>query len=324
VTAFAIPDCVVDAPDSAADAAYEDALSNLFDCGTTKAPPWQALVTALAAIRPPSIGKAIDWLVEHRVELEAAYAGGLNGPMMLPQLTVDLVYEPELGVMDRARDNHTLRGRSLFDDLVGRRTWMQAVVFAITGIELAESDARLLEAFAVANILVDRRAWPMAITRRVGGRGNGLAAAVLAGVAAMESPVLAGAAAGNCARFLQAAAAAQARGQSVAATVAEYLGRRERVMGFGRPLVGADERVPIMNASLERHGRAHGKFITILRLADDAFAAQKGLRTTSAAWAAALLSDLGVDPAGVHAVCNYWVTLNVFCQAAFSAARSSP
>jgi hypothetical protein len=302
------------------DTPLRDAVATMFDCGGVQVPPWQALVASLASVRPASVGAAIDWLVAHRGELEGAYAEGVRGPLSLPYLPAELQFERELGSLDRPKNDHVLRERYLFADFVGQRTWFQAVVYAIAGIEIGERDSRLLEEFGLANIIVDRRAWPMAVTRRVAGRGAGFAAAAIAGGAVMESPMLAGGAAEGCARFLHTCAAAQDRGIAVAETVAGILARKERVMGFGRPLVGPDERVPIMDATLARFGRADGRHVTILREADAAFAAQKGLRTTSAAWAAALLTDLGLDPVAVHAVSNYWITLCLYAQATFSGA----
>ena len=61
--------------------------------------------------------------------------------------------------------------------------------------------------------------------------------------------------------------------------------------------------------------------MTLLRAADEAFAARKGLRSTAAAWAAAILSDLDMSPDAVHAVSNYWVAANVYAQALFSGER---
>lgn len=161
----------------------------------------------------------------------------------------------------------------------------------------------------------------MTATRRVAGHGGGVAAAVVAGAAMMSSPILAGLAAANCAQFLLNAARAESRGVDVHVTVAEVLARKERVMGFGRPVVGPDERSPILLEIIRRFGRADGKHVSLLVRAEQAFHEQRGLRTTAAAWSAALLLDLGLTPHEVHALSNHWVTVCVFAQAAFSDAQ---
>src|SRR6185436_8617101 len=97
--------------------------------------------------------------------------------------------------------------RYLFADLVGRWSFMQAAVYAITGLEIARREADMLVEIGMINLPVDRRAWPMAVTRRVAGRGGSYAEAVAAGQAMMGGAVIAGVAAADCARFLQAARA---------------------------------------------------------------------------------------------------------------------
>lgn len=308
-------------PSPFTDEAFTDALATLHDAGAVRVPPWLALVAALGSIRPADIGETIDWLTRHRDALERSYAAGRDNRLGLAQLPATMQYTPELGLLDRPRDDHALRDRYIFADIVDRKSFFQTTVYAITGIELAAADAAMLEQIGNANLQIDRRAWPLAATRRVAARGGGVAAAVVAGTAMMASPVLAGCAAADCARFLRRAQARVDEGGSVAALVAELVARDERVMGFGRPVVGPDERVPVMLALLDRHGRAALPFATLLRQAEAAFLTHKNLRSNAAAWAAAILSDYGMSPEQVHAVCNFWVAVCVSAQAVFSGER---
>ncbi|MDX2091975.1 MAG: citrate/2-methylcitrate synthase [Kofleriaceae bacterium] len=304
-----------------ADADHTDALATLHDAGATRVPPWLALVSALASVRPGSIGETIDWLTAHRDELEHAYESGRTGPLRLAEVPRDMQYEPDLGYMDRTARVHYIRGRSLFKDLT-KRSFYQSAIFAMTGLDLRERDCELLDYLGTVNLLVDRHVWPMAATRRVAARGGGYSAAVVTGLAMMCSPMLAGEAAAGCARFLQRARAEAEAGGSVKAFVERILRDGERVMGFGRPVVGPDERVPFMADALERHGRLDLPFVTLLREVDQAFCAAKGLRSTSAAWAAAALCDYGMNPEQVLAVSNYWVAVCVYSQALYSGERS--
>lgn len=303
--------------DLAADAHIEDALASMFDAGATRVPPWMALAAALASIQPAGIGATIDWLVEHRRELESAYELGNGGKLGVATVPREMQYERELGFLDRPNNAVVLRDRSLFDDIVGQRGFFQTAVYAMTGIELTTRDAEMLDQIGNANLQPDRRAWPMAVTRRVGARGGGYQAAVLAGIAMMGAPMIAGEAAASCARFLLRARAAN----SVDELVADLLARKERVMGFGRPAVGPDERVPVMQDILRRYERDALPYVRTLRAAEAAFVARKGLSTTAAAWAAAILLDYGLTPEQVHAVSNYWVSVAVYAQAAFSVER---
>jgi len=300
-----------------------DAMASIYDAGAVRVPPWLAVVSAIGSIRPASIGELIDWLVAHRGELEASFAAGRAARLAAAVLPPELQYETELGYLDRPRDDHALRTRYLFADLAGRWSFMQTAVYAITGIELPRHEADMLEELGTINLLVDRRAWPMAVTRRVAARGGSYAEAVTAGQAMMGASVLAGAAAADCARFLQEAHACEREGGSAAELVAQKLARRERVMGFGRPVVGPDERVPIMKAVLARYGRHQLPYVALLRVVDEAFHAGQGLRSNAAAWAAAILCDLGMTPMQVEAVSNYWVTVCIYAQAVFSHERGA-
>lgn len=296
------------------------ALASVHDAASVRVPPWLAIVTALAQARPDGIGAVIEWLTEHRAALEGAYAGGAAAKLGLPVLPPAMQFEGELGYLDRAKNDHALRDRHLFADIVGKQSFYQTAVYAISGIALSSRDADMLDELGQANLLVDRRAWPMAVTRRVAAAGGGYAAAVVAGTAMLAAPVLAGAAAADCARYLR---RVRLDHRSVVDVVGETVARRERVMGFGRPLVGPDERVPIMLATLARYGRDDGPYVTLLHQVEAAFTLHKGLRTTSAAWAAAALTDLGLSPEAVQAVANYWVAVCVYAQALFSTERAT-
>ena len=296
----------------------DDALANVYDAGAMKLPGWLALVTALAAARPEGIGATIDWLVANRDALERAHAAGGTKKLAAAVVPSAMQFTPELGYLDRAADDNIVRGRSLFHDLVGTYTLTQITVFAITGLEITARDGELLDELAAINLTLDRRAWPMAVTRRVGAGGGGFAPAALAGVAMMSAPILAGAAAADCARFLVAA-----RSQPRDA-VAEVLAARRRVMGFGRPVVGPDERVPQMLAALRRHDRDDLPYARVMREVEAAFREGKGLAATSAGWVAAILLDFGMTPHQVEAVSSVWVANNVWAQAAFSAEPRGP
>jgi hypothetical protein len=301
--------------------AVRDAIASLYDAGAVRVPPWMAVVVGLASARPDGFAATIDWLVAHKDDLERAYREGEAARLGLARLAPEMQYRPELGFLDRDRQDHALRGRYLFADVVGQRSFFQTAVYAITGLELPARHAQLLEQIGNANLQADVGAWPLAVTRRVAARGGNYAEAVVGGMAMMSAPVLAGAAAADCARFLLRVDAAQDEGRVVADVVTDVLARRERVMGFGRPMVPIDERVAMMQTLLVEYGRDRHHYVTLLREVAEAFYAQKGLRTSSAAWAAAVLLDFGMTPIQVQAVCNFWVSVCVYAQAVFAHER---
>jgi hypothetical protein len=308
-------------PPPTLDAAAADALSSVYDAGAVRVPPWMAVVAALATVRPADVDGCIAWLLAHRRGVERAYGDGRAAPLAAAALPAGMHDEPELGGLDRSREDHALRERHLFADVVGRWTFTQSAIYAMTGIELSASDAEMLDQFGNANLVVDRRAWPVAVARRIAARGGGYPAAVVGGIAMMGAPIFGGVSAEACARFLLRARAAELEGRPVAELIADALSRKEHIMGFGRPVVGPDERVPILDGILRRHGRAELPYVTLVRAAEEAFVARKGLRSTAAAWVAAACLDLGMTPAHVHAIANYWVTVCIYAQALFSEER---
>jgi hypothetical protein len=301
----------------------EDALENLRTAAGVKVPPWLALVSALCAVRPPSIAATIDWLNEHRALLQSTFDEGARAPLALGRLTRDLEYEPELAGMDRARNDHLLRGRWLFRDLVGKRSFFQAMIFAITGVELSASDAELIEQLGVANLVADRRIWPLAVARRVVAHGGDFATGIVAGKALFGSPIFGGATAASFARFLQRVDRELAQGRTLDEVMDEVIEKRERIMGFGRPVVGPDERVPPVKALLERYGRDRGPNVTLLRAIEARLSADRGLHSNVAAWLAAVMSDLGLSPGGVQAMANIYLTVCLFAQVVFSAEQAA-
>src|SRR5689334_20394013 len=124
------------------DVKLDDALASLRDAAQVRVPPWMSLVTALASARPDSIGAAIDWLAAHRDELARAYANGREAPLAGASVPAEMQYEPELGFLDRPRNDHFLRDRYLFADIVGKQSFYQTAVFAMTGLQISERDAR--------------------------------------------------------------------------------------------------------------------------------------------------------------------------------------
>lgn len=298
-----------------------DVQETVYDAGATRVPPWLAVVSALCSAQPGSMSDTFAWLSAHQAEIEAAYERGRTEPLRVAALQDDLKYATELGGLDRSIEDHWLRGRRIFGELLGRQSFMQIAALSIAGVEISARDGEMLEQFAIACLTVDRNAWPMAATRRVAGHGGGVAAAVVVGAAMMGAPMLAGLAAADCARFLRSAAAQERAGVPVEQTVQTLLEQKRRVMGFGRPVVGPDERSPVLREILRRFDRAEGEHVSLLVRAEQAFFAQRGLKTTAAAWAAAVLTDLGASPEAVHALSNHWVTLCVFAQASYSDAQ---
>lgn len=304
------------------DTLTRDALANVRDAAMIDVPPWLAVVSALGSVRPDSIGATLDWLVAHRADLEAAYDEARAAPLALARLDDDLARTPELAGLDRAKGDHHLRDKLLFADLVGRESFFHVMVYAITGVALSPSDAAMLDEIGVANIVADQRVWPLAVARRVAGHGGDQCAAVVAGGALMGSPIVGSTAGAGAARFLRGVERAVNEGAALGDVLDAMLERRETLIGFGRPVVGPDERVAPVRASMRRHGRDDGPQVRLLLAIEAHLRARKGLRSNVGAWIAAVMGDLGFTPDGVQGVANMYLHVCLVAQAVFGVERA--
>jgi hypothetical protein len=301
----------------------EDALENVRAAANVQVPAWLSLVSALASVRPTSVGATIDWLVEHRASLETAFSEAQAAPLAAARLAPDLRYEPELAGQDRARNDHLLRGRYVFRDLLERRSYFQVVMLAVSGIDFSDEDARLLEQIGVANMVADRRVWPLAVGRRIAAHGGDFVSAHVGATAVMGSRVMGAPAGAGVARFLRRLDAEMAAGKTLDEFMDEVIARREKVLGFGRPVAGPDERVPPVQALIRRAGRDQGTHMTRMRAVEARLARDRGLQTNVGAWVGALGTDLGLTPDGVHALCAMYLSPCVLAQVAFAGEQGS-
>ncbi len=126
----------------------------------------------------------------------------------------------------------------------GNKSFIQIAALAIAGVDLSDSDARLLDHVGVLTQLADPRIWPLTVTRRVASNGGSLAESVVAGLATLCTEQMTALPVAGFMRYLDRVAAMTAAGASVKQAVAETVGAGERVPGVGRPVLGNDERVP--------------------------------------------------------------------------------
>lgn len=254
-----------------------------------------ALAVALAAARPRSPEAAFALLDARRDDLLRVMAepGSLR---RLAVLEPEITHEPELGKLRLDIGDHELRGRLLFREILGTKSFFQLAAWVIAGLDLSPSDAELLEQVGIICVYADPQIWPLTVARRAGAHGAGLAGGLISGVAAMCTRNMTAPPVAGFMRFLDRVDAEMASGRSLEEVVAGALASRERIPGVRRPVTGVDERVPPLLATFERFGRADGPSLRLMHRLDAAFDAQKGLRLNAAAPIGAVLRDIGFTP----------------------------
>lgn len=292
-------------------------------CG---AEPAMALAVALASAGPRSAAELFALLDDKRADLLRALTpadadDAADALRTMPSLEPELRYEPELARMRLDVGDHEVRGRLLFGELLGKKSFWQVAALEIGGVELGEEDAELLGHCGVLTQLADVRVWPLTVVRRIAARGGGLAASVVGGMATLINRRMAVLPVAGFMRTLDAIEASVGAGCTVEQAVDALLARRERIPGVGRPVLGNDERVAPKLALFARYGRAEGASVRLAREIDTVVADRKGLGVNSAGYQAALLRDLGFSPSAAAAFCLLYFAVPVVAHAVFAEER---
>lgn len=253
----------------------------------------QLLGVAANATGAATIEQALEQLARRAAALAAIEAETPSPPRGLAELSPAVAAEPWPARMRLDVGDHEIRGKLLFADLLGRRSFFQVAAWSIAGVALDARDAELLEQLGVLTQLADPRIWPLTVTRTVAARGGTLGACVAAGIGALCTRLMTAEPVRAFADFLAEVDEAERRGQSVATTLDSVIRGRRRLLGVGRPVLKADERVPHALALVERFGAAQRRSFTLAREIDGHLRAHKGLAVNSAGFAAAIMRDLG-------------------------------
>ncbi|HEY1692776.1 MAG TPA: citrate/2-methylcitrate synthase [Polyangiaceae bacterium] len=288
----------------------------------TGAEPTEMLAAALATLGASSIDDALDRLTELRKDLTRLAIRDARRDARRPApLPAGMVYEPELARARPDRKDHEIRGRLLYGELLGRHTFFQVAAWSIAGLRLSRRDATLLEHLGVNTQLLDPRIWPLAVTRRIARRGAPLARSLVGGIAALFTPNITVEPVAAFMRILDEAQAAVDGGTPVAAFVEARLRAGRRFAGFGRPVLGPDERVPHALRLARRFGRGSGASVRLALAIERALRESKGLAVNSAGIQGAIMRDMGFAPAGAAAFCALYFVVPLLAHHAFVVER---
>ncbi|HEY8039084.1 MAG TPA: citrate/2-methylcitrate synthase [Polyangiaceae bacterium] len=298
------------------------ALENARLARATGAAPPEMLAAALASLGESTVAGAIAALQRLRPALERLAAGGAPELARRPaRLERGLTFEPELARVRPDLRDHEIRGRLLFGQLVGRRSFFQVAAWSIAGLELSVRDARLLEDLGVNTQLLDPHIWPLAVARRIAVHGAPLARSLVGGVAALFTPGITVEPVAAFMRFLDEMQRAVDAGRPIPEVIDARLRRGQRVPGFGRPVLGPDERVPHALRLARRQGRGSGESLVLARAVERVLVDRKGLVLNSAGVQGALMRDIGFSADAAAAFCALYFVVPLLAQHAFAVER---
>jgi hypothetical protein len=300
------------------------AVQNAELAAATGAAPAELIAAALASLPEatlPELMASLGWI---QPDLERLAEHGAPELARRPaKLGPKLEFEPELARVRPDLRDHEIRGKLLFRDLLGRRTFFQVAAWSIAGVELSARDARLLEQLGVNTQLLDPHIWPLAVARRIASHGGPLARSLVGGIAALFTPNITIEPVAAFIRFLDEAQSALKRGRSLEKFVAHQLRRGRTIAGFGRPVLGPDERVPHALRLAKRLGRGTGESVRLAHAVESELRKAKGLAINSAGLQGAIMRDMGFTPDAAAAVCALYFVVPLLAQHAFVVERST-
>jgi hypothetical protein len=303
---------------AASTGAMRAAVENARLARATGASPAEMIAVAVASVGAQTVPEALAALRELEPVLRRLAVEGAEGVARRPaRLERSLVFEPELARVRPEIRDHEIRGKLLFREIVGRRSFFQTAAWSIAGLELSSRDAALLEQLGVNTQLLDPHIWPLAVTRRIAARGGRIGRSLVGGVAALFTPGITVEPVAAFMRFLDAVQAAVEEGGSVASVVGQQLVRGEKIAGLGRPVLGPDERVPHAIALARRYGRAGGKSVRLAHAVERVLQRAKGLVLNSAGLQGAIMRDMGFAPDAAAAFCGLYFIVPLLAHHAF-------
>jgi hypothetical protein len=300
-----------------------DALRNAELAAATGAAPAEVIAAALASLPEGSVKDTLAALRRLQPSLTRFAEDGAPGvARRAAKLEPRLELDPELARVRPDLHDHEIRGKRLFCDLVGRKSFFQVAAWSIAGIDLSARDARLLEHLGTNTQLLDPHIWPLAVARRIASHGGPLARSVIGGVSALFTRNITVEPVAAFVRFLDATDAAVKAGRSLDEELDEVLRSGRRVPGFGRPVLGPDERVPHAWRLAKNHRRAGGKSVKLALAVEHTLKSRKGVVMNSAGVQGAIMRDMGFTADAAAAFCGIYFIVPVLAQHAFMVERT--
>lgn len=196
----------------------------------------------------------------------------------------------------------TIRGKSLVDDLIGKRTFTEMVYFLTCGREPGVAETRVLDACLVT--LMEHGFTPAALVSRITADSvpGQIQVAMAAGLLTIGN-VFVGTMEG-CAALLEAGIGSDDRAAWCERVADEYISAKRPLPGFGHPFHKPnDPRTPALFGIAADAG-VGGQYIALLQQLGRAVDVRAGRHLTINATGAigALLLEIGVPPAIMRAI----------------------
>ncbi|MBI2782964.1 MAG: hypothetical protein HYX64_02605 [Gammaproteobacteria bacterium] len=193
-----------------------------------------------------------------------------------------------------------LRGKDVLSDL-GRRPWMEYLVYAITGRESPEL-ARLIEGiWAISCSYPDPRLWNNRVAALAGTSRSTGVLAIASAVSVTEATLYGLRPIKRAMDFFYRADSKLKQGQSLEEVIRTELKSFRVVSGYGRPIAETDERISPLLRFAKTLGKGNGPYVKLaLQVHDYLKNSRYKNQINIAALAAAILADEGLSPEDLY------------------------
>lgn len=220
----------------------------------------------------------------------------MKGPQLLEQFAGRLITRAGACFLG---ERAVFRGLDLHAALKGM-DWLGLYLFGITGRRFTPAQMKVLQAIWVYTSYPDARIWNNRVAALAGSARSTASLGIAAALAVSDARIYGGGTSLRAIEFLIEARLGVERGEPLADLVAAAL-RVGYIMGFGRPISAADERIAPMLALLRDHGLDHGAHVELAFAVENILVGRNpALRMNYAGLVAAVAADLGFSPREYH------------------------
>lgn len=216
-----------------------------------------------------------------------------NGPAQLAQ-HVDH-WETRMGAFFLG-ERAVFRGKDLHTTFADAE-WLDLYVYSILGRRLSAPQIKLLNAIWVYTSYPDPRLWNNRVVALGGTARSTAALALSAALAVSEATIYGRRPDIKTMDFLRRTRQQVDAGADLSTLLQEELRRHRTIAGYGRPVVGTDERLPHLLRRAENLGIERGPYVELaFEIERCLMAGRWRLRMNYAALAAAFCADMGFAP----------------------------
>lgn len=195
------------------------------------------------------------------------------------------------------------RGKNLHNELK-HLGWFELYLYGITGRFFTEKQLKVLNFLWTCTSYPDPCIWNNRVAGLAGTVRSTLGLGLSAALAVTEAEIYGPRTAKRNFDFLLRLKKALSQGYSIEQYVDDELKAGRRIYGYGRPLVGGDERVPHIIKLLKEMGMENGTFVRLAFEVEKVLKAKKGLVMNMASLCSGVAGDLNFSLSEFQAYIN--------------------